>query len=321
MTDHVAFETLTYPSADGKSTVHAYIWAPEHPRGIIQLSHGMCEYIQRYDAWARRFAAEGFVVAGNDHIGHGQTAPDKEALGYTARRGGADVIVEDLHSLTLLLRERFPALPAVLYGHSMGSFAARLYLARYGEELTAALISGTAGPEAPTGIARLLARAIGKAKGYHHRSKLLTALAFGSYNRRFSDEGDSHSWLTRDAAVRGTYATDPFCHFIFTAAGYDTLFSLLGAVSTKSHAAALPKDLPILVFAGEDDPVGNYGRGVREVHRRMVAAGCNATLKLYPAARHEMHNEHQRDEVFADLLAYLDAIPALQRKDTTANES
>lgn len=313
MSDTIRFEAFTYPSADGKSTVHAYIWAPESPRGIIQLSHGMCEYVQRYDAWARRFAEAGFVFAGNDHLGHGQTAPDKETLGYTAPRGGADLLVEDLHQMTEALKTRFPGLPIVLYGHSMGSFAARLYLSRYGEELAAALISGTAGPEAPAAVARTLAHAIGKTKGYHHRSKLLTSLAFGSYNRRFAKEQDEHSWLTRDAAVRQCYRNDPFCRFVFTVAGYETLFSLLAAVSDKRHAAALPKSLPILVFAGEDDPVGAFGKGVREVHRRMVAAGCNATLQLYPGARHEMHHEQERDTVFADLLRFLNGIPALQK--------
>ena len=307
----VIFEQLNYPSADGRSTVHAYIWAPRdtEPRMILQISHGMCEYVERYDAWARRFAEQGILFCGNDHIGHGRTAPDADALGYTAPRGGADMLVEDLHSLTVLMRERYPSLPIVLYGHSMGSFAARVYLTRYGEELAGALISGTAGPGQPTGVAMTLAHAVAKAKGDRHRSRLLTSLAFGAYNKHFAEEGDPASWLTRVKEVREKYATDPWCSFIFTAAGYDTLFSLLGAVSHRKWAERVPKHLPILVFAGDKDPVGNYGRGVHTVWRRLLDAGCHAELKLYEGGRHEMHNETNKDEVFADILEFLAKIP------------
>lgn len=307
----ILFEQLTYPSADGRSTAHAYIWAPSdtEPRMILQMSHGMCEYIERYDSWARRFAEQGILFCGNDHIGHGRTAGNDTALGYTAPRGGADIMVEDLHTLTRLMRKRYPHTPIVLYGHSMGSFVARLYLTKYGEELAGALISGTAGPGQPTGIARALAHTVAAFKGDGHRSKLLTSLAFGAYNKRFTEERDPASWLTRVSDVRAQYAVDPWCKFIFTAAGYDTLFSLLNAVSSKKWAQAVPKHLPILLFAGDKDPVGNYGRGVYAVWRRLVHAGCNAELKLYEGGRHEMHNETNKDEVFADIINFLAKIP------------
>lgn len=306
----IRFEQFAFPSSDGKNEVAAYLWyaVDVTPRAVIQLSHGMCEYIQRYDEWARRFAALGYVFCGNDHLGHGNTAADDQHLGYTAPHGGADYLVEDLHTMTTIMKERFPHLPVVLYGHSMGSFAARMYLSRYGDELAGALISGTAGPGQPVGVARRLANAIAKAKGAHYRSKLLTALAFGSYNRRFEKEKDTHSWLTRDCAVREQYRNDRFCRFIFTAAGYDTLFTLLGAVSDKNWAQSVPKTLPVLLFAGDMDPVGNYGKGVRTVWERMQKAGCRAELRLYPQGRHEMHNELNKDEVFGDLCDYLEGI-------------
>ena len=191
----------------------------------------------------------------------------------------------------------------------MGSFVARAYLSRYGEELAAALISGTAGPGQPTGLARRMARTIAAAKGDHHRSRFLTSLACGSYNKRFAAEQDTRSWLTRDATVRQRYATDPFCSFVFTTAGYDTLFSLLSEVSDKKWPRTVPKNLPILLFAGEMDPVGNYGKGVRTVYDRLQAAGCErVSLTLYPEGRHEMHHEINRDAVFADLLAYLEEV-------------
>ena len=311
MTDTVSFEEFTYPSSDGINTVHAYMWIPQdtEPRAIIQLAHGMCEYVARYDDWARRFAAQGIVFCGNDHLGHGQTAEAKTDLGYTATRGGADYIVEDLYTMTGMIKSRFPNLPLFLYGHSMGSFAARLYLVRYGEELTGALISGTAGPEQPTSLALKLTHAIARARGHRHRSKFITSLAFGAYNKRFAKEKDPNAWLTRERSVRERYASDPFCCYVFTAAGYDTLFHLLGAVSSKQWAENVPKHLPILLFAGDMDPVGNYGKGVKKIYERLRAQQCNVTLKLYEGGRHEMHNEENRDEVFEDIMDFLAKIP------------
>lgn len=306
----ILFEQTSFLSADGKTPVAAYFWYSSGvtPRAIIQLSHGMCEYITRYDAWARRFAEAGYVFCGNDHLGHGNSAQGKNDLGYMAVRGGAELLVEDVHKMTLLAKEKFPDIPLVLYGHSMGSFVARAYLTRHGEELAGALISGTAGPGQPTGMGKMLAHAVGKMRGDHYRSKFLTAMAFGSYNKKFSKEKSLFSWLTRDESVRERYANDSFCTFVFTTAGYDTLFSLLGEVSDKRWANDVPKGLPILLFAGDMDPVGAYGKGVRKVYERLADAGCNVQLQLYKDGRHEMHNEINKDEVFADLIQYLEEI-------------
>ena len=305
----ILFEQTSFLSADEKTPVAAYFWWSEEvkPRAIIQLSHGMCEYIQRYDAWARRFVKAGFVFCGNDHLGHGNSAPKAGDLGYMAKRGGADLLVEDVHRMTLLAKEKFEGLPLVLYGHSMGSFVLRAYLSRYGGELSAALISGTAGAGQPVGVAKRLAKTIAAVKGDHHRSKLLTGLAFGAYNKRFEDEQDRRSWLTREKAVRDAYRNDPLCRFKFTAAGYEALFTLLSTVSNKKWPLTVPKNLPILLFAGDMDPVGDYGKGVQQVYDRLVAAGCErAAIKLYAGGRHEMHNELNCDEVFADLVAFLE---------------
>ncbi len=303
----VITKEITFPSADGKHTVHGYFWVPESGdvRAIIQLSHGMCEYVQRYDAWARRFAAAGYVFCGNDHLGHGKTAGGLDGRGFTAKRGGAEFLVRDLHTMTVRACEEYPDLPVVLYGHSMGSFAARKYLTEYGNALSAALISGTGGPGNPTGVAKLLAHAVGAFKGAEYRSPMIRNLAFGAYNKRFEEEHDTFSWLTRDKAEREKYAADPYCNFDFTAAGYDTLFSLLGEVSRRDWAKRVPKKLPIFLFAGDSDPVGSYGKGVRAVYDRLIAAGADAKLKLYSGGRHEMHNEINRDEVFDDLITFL----------------
>lgn len=309
--ENVIYEEGTYLSADGVSRVHYYVWKPAEgrPKAVIQLAHGMCEYVQRYDAWARRFCEAGYAFCGNDHLGHGHTAEDENGLGYTHPRKGALYMVEDLHTLTQRIKEKLDGVPVVLYGHSMGSFAARAYLTRYGGEINAAIISGTAGAGMPTGLGKLLAHAIARAKGDHHRSKMMASIAFGSYNKRFAEENDHASWLTREPEVRQKYREDPFSHYLFTVAGYDTLFTLLQEVSRKDWATKVPKTLPVLVLSGDMDPVGNYGKGPRQVYERLLKAGCTRVgLKLYEGGRHEMHNETNRDEVFADLVAYLEEV-------------
>lgn len=301
------YEELTYRSADGESTIHAYVWSPRgEVKGVIQLSHGMCEYVQRYTAWAHRFVADGYVFCGNDHLGHGHTAPSPEQLGHIAPRNGHEVLVEDVHTLSRLMRERFPKAPLILYGHSMGSFVARAYLSKYGNELAAALISGTAGPGLPTGLGRKVAHTIGFVRGRDYRSRLLTSMGFGSYNKRFKEEKDTFSWLTRDKAVRDAYRKDHFCKIVFTTEGYDTLFALIGQISKKKWVETVPKGLPILLFSGDQDPVGGNGKGVRAIYERLKRAGANVKLRLYEDGRHEMHNELNADEVYADLKAYLE---------------
>lgn len=301
-------ERMSYPSADGKNTVAAYLFTPAEGsvRAVFQLCHGMCEYILRYEDFAAYLCARGIAFAGNDHLGHGETAANADDLGYTV---GAQFMIADARRLTALLKERFgEETPFFFAGHSMGSFIARAYLSQYGREgIDAAVIIGTAGPGAPTGAGKAVARLIGAVRGDRHRSKLLKAMAFGSYTKRCPKGCSPSAWISRDEALVARYDADPFCSYLFTVRGYIDLFTLLGDVSAKSWARSVPKDLPILLTAGEEDPVGAYGKGVREVYRRLQACGVqDVTLKLYPEDRHEILNELDRETVYADLLAYIE---------------
>lgn len=274
-------------------------------RAILQISHGMCEYIGRYEHFAEFLTSQGFVVCGNDHLGHGRSAENDGMLGVMPREA-CNALAEDVHSLTLIIKQKHPDLPYFLLGHSMGSFVARIYLEKYGKELDGAVIMGTGGPESPAAAGILLAKLVGALKGRAHRSKLIDRVAFGSYNARFGKDCSPKAWLTRDEDVVKKYMNDKFCSYLFTADAFYALFSMLGRVSKKDWAQKIPKDVPLLVTSGEQDPVGNYGKGVRTVYERIKAAGVgNVTLKMYADDRHEILNELDRGTVYADILNWL----------------
>ena len=290
---------FSLPSSDGIHTLAAFCWTPENPVGVIQLSHGMCEYILRYTDFAERMCDAGFAVVGHDHLGHGYTARNADELGYmTDAKDPALFLVKDVYAVNSWIKSTFPSLPVILYGHSMGSFIARWALTEYKDAWNAAVISGTAGPEAPTGAGLLLCRVLG-IFGKHNRSALLYNIAFGSYDKPFKADGIKNAWLTRDHKVIEKYNADPFCSYRFTINGYLTLFTLLGKVSAKDWASKMPLDLPMLLVSGEDDPVGNFGKGVREVEARLRAAGATKLSSMYfEGMRHEPHNETENDKFF-----------------------
>lgn len=292
-------KAFSLPSSDGIHTLAAFCWTPENPVGVIQLSHGMCEYILRYTDFAERMCDAGFAVVGHDHLGHGYTARNADELGYmTDAKDPALCLVKDVYAVNSWIKSTFPSLPVILYGHSMGSFIARWALTEYKDAWNAAVISGTAGPEAPTGAGLLLCRVLG-IFGKHNRSALLYNIAFGSYDKPFKADGIKNAWLTRDHKIIEKYNADPFCSYRFTINGYLTLFTLLGKVSAKDWASKMPLDLPMLLVSGEDDPVGNFGKGVREVEARLRAAGATKLSSMYfEGMRHEPHNETDNDKFF-----------------------
>ena len=301
--DSMAFEKGFFPSANGQDRVTYYCYTPKNVRAVIQLSHGMCEYVRRYEKHAAYFCSQGIAFCGNDHLGHGLTAPDADELGYT---DSPEYLVEDLHTMTGVIRRKLPGVPLILLGHSMGSFIARLYLAKYGKDVDGAIISGTAGPENPTGLAKLLTKMSIAIHGDHYRDNFIKGLSTGSYEKHFKGEPTS-AWITRDTDEQEKYLADPLCNFTFTLNGYYNLFDMLGRVSSKGWAESIRKDLPILMISGSDDPVGDCGKGVRKVYERLKAAGIeDLTLRLWDGARHELFNESAvRNEVYACIVDWI----------------
>lgn len=306
--------TGTFASTDAKHLLTYSIYRPINGevKAVLQISHGMCEYIERYAEFASYLCERGIAVCGHEHLGHGEAARADGTLGYFARKDGWKLLPADVRKLTILMQKRFPGKPYFLLGHSMGSFVARIYLAKYGNLLDGAIIMGTSGknPLCPLGIR--LAENIVRKKGERYRSSLLKQLSMGSYNKKFKAEKSESSWLTKEAGIRDRFDRDPLCHFTFTAAGYRDLFTLLQQASAAESFERIPRELPILLVSGTDDPVGNYGKGVREVYGRMKKAGvANVTLKLYEGDRHEILNETDRANVYADIYRFLEEhIPA-----------
>ncbi|MBQ4050134.1 MAG: alpha/beta fold hydrolase [Oscillospiraceae bacterium] len=299
-----------FPSCSEKGENACYFWLPAsgNLRAIVQLAHGMCEYAERYEHLAEVLCQKDIALISHDHPGHGRSAAAAEDLGFIDETNGADLLTEDFRKMHLIIRERFPDTPVFLLGHSMGSFVVRDYLSRWSDGLSGAVICGTAGPNPAAKIGILLAKAIIRLKGSRHRSKLLSSISTGAYGKAFpGDPAGQNAWISRDSELTARYAADPFCNYLFTAAGYRDLFTLLARVSEPDWAASLPKELPLYLIAGEQDPVGDMGKGVRVVADRLHKAGIrDLTLRLYADDRHEIFNELDKDRVFSDLLCWLE---------------
>ena len=297
---------FSFPSADGKTQLAAYQTEPENPRAMMQISHGMCEYFMRYEGFAEYLTSQGFLVFGHDHIGHGSSAPTADDLGFTVAGGGADVLVEDVHNLSLQMKAEHPDLPLILFGHSMGSFIARAVLENYGNDYKAAIICGTGGPDIPAAAGKLMASMMMLLRGEHHRSALLRSIGFAGYNKTFEKGCDKNAWLTRDAAVVERYNADPFCTYTFTLRAYHDLFTLVARVNSRKSVARIPKDLPLLLVSGADDPVGSWSKGVRMVADMLEQAGVqDLTTKLYPNMRHEILNELEKETVWTEICQWM----------------
>ncbi|MBR1692081.1 MAG: lysophospholipase [Lachnospiraceae bacterium] len=307
-------EEFTYDSRDEKGTkIHAFRWLPETdaPVCIVQLVHGMAEYVERYDEFARYLAEHDIVVVGNDHLGHGRTASEGNGVyGYFCEQDPATVVVRDVHRLKKLTQEQYVGVPYIILGHSMGSFIVRNYLMRYGKGIDGAIILGTGeNPAYMVRIAKLCVRLTSLFHKQTHPSEFLNAATFGSYLKRIQEPRTAMDWVCSDPDVVDKYMEDKLCGFTFTINGFQTLYELAGRCQDSEGLRQIPKKLPILLAAGADDPVGEYGLAPKKVYDTFLNLDMTKVqLKLYKNARHELLNETIRPKVYKDLLNWILAV-------------
>lgn len=300
-------EETSFLSSNGKDTVYCRIYAPDvKPRAVVQIAHGMAEHIGRYDELAKCLAESGVIVCGNDHLGHGRTVSAIEDLGYLGDKNSWTHMVDDLHILRKMMRQKYGDLPYFLLGHSMGSLLLRAYLSCYGNEIQGSLLIGTSGYNKSAKAAMPLVDLIEKIKGPKHRSRLVYSLAFGGYNKRYEKGCRKLAWMSQDNQVLDSFRNDPRCNFVLTVSAFRDLLKLLTYVSRKDWALEVPVNLPVILLSGDMDPVGDFGNGTREVFKQLQMAGVkDLSLKLYPGLRHEILNEPGKERVRKDILNWI----------------
>lgn len=296
---------ITAASSDNIHTLVGRIYIPDGEiKGIFHIVHGMTEHIERYDPLMSYIAQNGFVAFGYDNLGHGKTARDDSELGFIANNNGWKYLVNDVSVFDKIISNLYPDKPIYLFGHSMGSFIARLAATNFGDMYAKLIICGTGGRNPMSRIGILLCKILKAVKGEKYISDFIINMAFGSYNKRF--EGDSkYSWLTKELEIIEKYKNDKFCTFKFTVSAMQDLITLTDLCNRRSWYKEIRKDLPILLISGSDDPVGNYGKGVNQVYNDLIKSGADVTLKLYENCRHEILNDSCRSEVLSDTLKFL----------------
>lgn len=302
------FKDFYFNSSTGKNKIHARMCVPDaEPRAIVQIIHGIAEYIDRYDEFMSFLADNGIIAVGTDHLGHGKSIESEEQTGFFAYENGWDYVVRDEEVLRLAMHENYPELPIIVFGHSMGSFMARTLLIRYPDAFNAAIISGTGNQGAALVNGGLfMGNLVTGLKGAHHYSKFLNNLAFGSYNKIYDNPKTEYDWLSRDEANVQKYIDDPLCGFIPSCSLFRDMMTGVKFITNKKNLTAMNKNMPVYFMSGDMDPVGECGKGVQKAYNNFLEAGMkDVSIKLYPGGRHEMLNEINKDEVYTDILAWL----------------
>ena len=304
---HYELKAIEVPGTDNIHTLKGRIYIPEGEiKGIFHIVHGMCEYIARYDHIFAFLAEKGYVCCGYDNLGHGETAKNKDELGFIAHHNGWKYLVNDVKAFEDAVRKMFPDKPLYLMGHSMGSFISRIAAENYGDGIEKFIICGTGGPNAAAPFGLLLTDIMQLFCGEKHRSKLINNIAFGAYNKRFEGESE-YDWVTSDREVTAKYAADEYCTFKFTVSAMHDLVKLNQLSNRGAWFKNMRKNLPVLLISGTHDPVGNYGKGVKTVYKKLKAAGMkDVSIKLYENCRHEIHNDICRQDVMNDILEFIE---------------
>lgn len=294
-------------STDSKNNLNVIIWETEkEPIGVLQIVHGMAEYIDRYDNFAKYMTEHGFNVIGHDHLGHGHSVSDEHDYGFFAEENGDKIIIEDMHSVTQYAREKWEELPNFILGHSMGSFCLRQYLTKYSNDVFGAIIMGTGWiPSAAALLGKTIATNTCKSKGSHTVNPLLIKLTLEPYNKPFAPARTNCDWLSRDEKQVDFYVNDKLCGFDFTAGAYKDFFTILEKIAKNRQLIGMRKSLPILITSGSVDPVGGK-KACEKLNAQYKRCGIDdVTLKLWENDRHEILNELDKSDVYQYIYNWL----------------
>lgn len=300
-----------FPSSDGRTLIHVNQWTPLSgpAAGVVQIAHGVAEYGARYEPFARFLCAHGFAVVANDHLGHGLSVVEGCPMVYFGDEDGWRHAVDDIEELRRRTARVFPDKPYFLFGHSMGSFLSRTHLIRYPGGLDGCVLCGT-GHMSPALIAggKLVADREIRRLGRKAFSARADQLAFGAYNKPFAPNRTRFDWVSASEANVDAYMADPLCGGDTTLGLFRDMLGGLSVITKRSNIEKMDKDLPVLFIAGDQDPVGEMGKGVSRAYRAFQKAGVrDVSMKLYHGLRHEILNEASRRYVYQDVLDWLEA--------------
>lgn len=297
-----------FKSSNGADEISYYIYTPsEKPKALVQIVHGMNEYVGRYEHFIDYLCSQGYAVIANDHLGHGSSVSDEDDLGFFALDHGWIYLVKDIRKVQLIGKSLFGGIPHFFLSHSMGTLVTRCCIARYGYDTDGVIMLGTVTQFKATAPLIMLADAECALHGVKSRPANINKLLFGMSNARVEDKRTEFDWISRDEQVVADYVSDPKCNFIFTASAFRDLFFMESYCSSAAWYKKVNKYMPMLIMGGTDDPVGAYGRGVMWLYRGLKAHGFDdVEVKLWDGARHELHNEINRLEVYEEIAAWLE---------------
>jgi len=301
---------LYYMSMDGVHKIHAVIYTPEvKPVAVLQIVHGMVEYIERYDEFAEYLTQFGIVVVGADMLGHGKSVSSEAEWGHIPGSNPSNLIVKDVHKLRVNTEKKYKELPYFIMGHSMGSYIVKKYLSIYGKNLKGAILMGSGQvQDIGTGFGLFVSGKLAKKHDATYRSDFLRKLTFTPAYSKYDTEGEDYenSWLTRDAAEVEKYFSDPACTAIFSVNAYKALFDTVMFDNKTKNIDKIDKSLPILFISGDSDPVGANSKSVKSTAKRYEKLGIkDIDVLLYKGARHELVHELNKKEVFQDIRFWL----------------
>ena len=303
-----SFQDFYFQSSTGRTSIHALKCVPDSkPRAVVQIAHGIAEHIDRYRPFMEFLADNGFVAAGNDHLGHGKSIRVPEEQGFFAEKDGWWRVVDDMDKLHDIMSNEYPELPYVLFGHSMGSFLTRTYLIKHPDKYDGVILSGT-GHQSPALVlgGNAAASVMAKLNGAMGDGAKLDSLAFGTYLNKIENPRTKFDWLSHDTEQVDKYIADPLCGFVGKIGLYRDMMQGIKFITNKKNIAQMSKEKPVYFMSGDGDPVGDYGKGVERAYKAFCDAGLHDVfMRLYPGGRHEMLNETNKEQVYQDILNWL----------------